>query len=302
MDPLARYDPLVDDYEGFRAACERPLPAVVRVNGIKADREGVCAALDETGVGWQADQWHPDLLRLDTASPGNTWPDVLGWIHGQEAVSAIPPVVLDPSPGDTVWDTCAAPGSKTAQLADLMGDRGLLIATDDSLGRLAPLRSNAERLGLTNLAVDRADARHFSLDRLGVDAVDAALVDAPCSGEGTVRKNPSALDDWSESFLDGIAGLQRGLLTRAVQATRPGGTVVYSTCTFAPEENEAVLDHVLSETDCRLVPFDVSLPSTPGVTAWRDDQYDPTVQRARRFWPHQTDAGGFFCAKLEVAG
>ena len=302
MDPLARYEPLVDDYEAFRATCERPLPTVVRANGIKASVERATAALDEAGVGWRAREWNPDLLELDTDAPGNTWPYFLGWIHGQEEVSAIPPVVLDPKAGERVWDACAAPGSKTTQLAAMMDDRGLVVATDDNLGQLAPLRSNAERLGVTNLAVTHADARHFSLAPFDFEAFDAALVDAPCSGEGTVRKNPSALSGWSESFLDGIAGVQKGILRRAVQATRAGGTVVYSTCTFAPEENEAVLDYVLGEEDCRLVDLDVALESTPGVTEWNGRTFDPSVRKARRFWPHLNDAGGFFCAKLEVGG
>ncbi|HKJ59828.1 MAG TPA: SAM-dependent methyltransferase, partial [Halobacteriales archaeon] len=117
MDVLARYEPLVDDYGAFRAACERPLPTVVRVNTIEADVGRATDALDEEGVGWEPRAWHPGLLELGTDSPGNTWPYFLGWLHGQEEVSAIPPVVLDPAPGDRVWDACAAPGSKTTQLA-----------------------------------------------------------------------------------------------------------------------------------------------------------------------------------------
>lgn len=302
MDSLARYEPLVDDYGAFREACERPLPTVVRVNAIKASVERARAALDEEGVGWEAREWHPGLLELDTDAPGNTWANYLGWIHGQEEVSAIPPVVLDPEPGERVWDACASPGSKTTQLAAMMDDRGLVVASDDNLGRLAPLRTNAERLGVTNLVVTHADARNFSLRPFGFERFDAALVDAPCSGEGTIRKNPAALEGWSESFLSGIAGVQKGILRRAVQATKPGGTVVYSTCTFAPEENEAVLDFVLAEEDCRLVEFEAPLPATSGVTEWEGETYDPTVERARRFWPHHADAGGFFCAKLEVGG
>jgi len=302
MDPLGRYEPLLDDYEAFREACERPLPTVVRVNDVKATVERATAALEAEGVGWRSREWNDRLLELDTDAPGNTWPYFLGWIHGQEEVSAIPPVVLDPEPGDRVWDACASPGSKTTQLAAMMDDRGLVVASDDNLGRLAPLRSNAERLGVTNLAVLHADARNFSLAPFDFETFDAALVDAPCSGEGTIRQHPAALADWSEAFLTGVAGVQKGILRRAVQATRPGGTVVYSTCTFAPEENEAVLDHVLAEEDCRLVAFEAPLSATPGVTEWRGDQYDESVSLARRFWPHLTDAGGFFCAKLEVGG
>ena len=301
MEVLERYEPLVDDFESFRAACERPLPSVVRVNTIKTTVERAKQALAEEGVAVES-TWHDELLALPESQPGTNWPYVHGWLHGQEEVSAVPVEVLDPAPGERVWDACAAPGSKTTQLAARMDDGGLVVASDDNLGRLAPLRSNAERLGVTNLAVDHADARNFSMAPYGFDEFDAALVDAPCSGEGTIRKNPAALSDWSEAFLHGIAGIQKGILRRAVQAVRPGGTVVYSTCTFAPEENEAVLDHVLAEEECRLVAFDAPIPSSAGVTGWGGETFDESVSLAHRFWPHETDAGGFFCAKLEVGG
>jgi NOL1/NOP2/sun family putative RNA methylase len=297
---LERYEGVVADPAAFRAACERPLPMVVRVNPIKADSERVLDAFREAGVGVSRREWHPGLLELDTDRPGNTWPYVHGWVHGQEEVSAVPPLALDPQPGETVLDACAAPGSKASQLAALMDDRGVLVANDDSLGRLAPLRSNLDRLGVTCAAVTNRDGREVELDDVGVDAVDRALVDAPCTCEGTIRKNPDALDNWSEGYLDRVAGTQKGLLRRAVGLTRPGGTVVYSTCTFAPEENEAVLDHVLAREDCTMAEFEIPLDHSPGVTEWDGEQFDRSVARAKRIYPHQNDTGGFFCAKLEV--
>ncbi len=297
---LSRYEPLLDDYDAFRAACDRPLPHLVRVNTLKTGVDQATEALREEEIGVQRREWHDALLELDTDTPGNTWPYFLGWLHGQEEVSAIPPTVLDPDPGDRVLDACAAPGSKTGQLAACMENEGRIIANDANLGRLAPLRSNMERLGVTNIAVTNRDARHLSLSGWGFDAVDAALVDAPCSGEGTVRKNPAALADWSEGFLKDIGTLQRDILKRTVRVTRPGGTVVYGTCTFAPEENEAVLDAVLESENCRLCSFDLPLPTESGVTEWHGTTYDETVRRAKRIWPHRSDTGGFFCAKLEV--
>ncbi|WP_254838251.1 RsmB/NOP family class I SAM-dependent RNA methyltransferase [Natronomonas marina] len=301
MDPLARYDSLVDEPAAFHAACERPLPSVVRANTIKATPERVRRAFDETGVGYEGVEWHDGLFRLaDDVSPGNTWPFVHGWVYGQEEVSAIPARVLDPAPGERVFDPCAAPGSKTTQLAALMDDRGLLVANDNDLGRLSALRANAERCGVTNAVVTNTDARNFSLKPFDGDPFDRALVDVPCSCEGTVRKNPDALDNWSLDHVEGIAGVQKAILGRAIEVTRAGGTVVYSTCTFAPEENEAVLDYALAEYDCGLVEFDLALEHAPGVTDWEGDSYDGSVRRAKRVYPHHEDTGGFFCAKLEV--
>jgi NOL1/NOP2/sun family putative RNA methylase len=300
MSVLERYEPLVDDVEAFRAACERPLPPVVRVNTIKTTVERARQALAEEEIDYEPAAWHPGLFRLPDDQPGTNWPYVHGWLHGQEEVSALPARVLDPQPGERVWDACAAPGSKTTQLAALMEDTGLVVATDNNLGRLSALRSNTERLGVTNVAVTREDARHHSIKPFGNERYDRVLVDVPCSCEGTLRKNPDALDEWTMDHVKGIAGVQRDILGRAIEVTRPGGTVVYSTCTFAPEENEAILDYALAEYPCRLVEFDCPLDAAPGVTEWQGESFDESVTRAKRVYPHHNDTGGFFCAKLEV--
>ncbi|WP_293032189.1 RsmB/NOP family class I SAM-dependent RNA methyltransferase [Natronococcus sp.] len=302
MEPLERYRPIVDDFEAFLAACERPLGNAVRVNAIKASVDRATSALEEEGVGYEKADWNPRVLRLETDSPGSTWSSFHGFTHGQEEVSAVPATVLEPEPGERVWDCCAAPGGKATQLAALMGDRGTVVANDSNLGRISALRFNAERLGATSLAVTNDDARNYSLERFDFDEFDRTLVDAPCSCEGTIRKNPDALDGWSEGYLDEVSGIQKGILGRAVQATREGGTVVYSTCTFAPEENEAVVQHVLEEEDCRVVDFDLDLEHSPGLTEWGGEEYDDELEQAARIYPHQNDTGGFFVAKMEVTG
>lgn len=297
---LERYESLVADFAAFQAVCERPLPRVVRVNTIKTTTDRAVRALSEAGYDPEPTAWYPELLRLQTETPGTTWPYFHGWLYGQEEVSALPALVLDPQPGEQVLDACAAPGSKTTQIAALMDDSGCCVANDANLGRISALRSNAERCGVTNLLVTNGDARHISLDPVDGELFDRALVDVPCSCEGTIRKNPDAIDDWSMGHVNSIASVQLEILQRAVQVTRPGGTVVYSTCTFAPEENEAILDQVLEAAPCRIVESDLPIESRPGVTEWNGEQFDPSVKHAHRIYPHLNDTGGFFCAKLEV--
>ena len=300
MNPLERYAPLVEDTDAFFAACERPLPSVVRVNTIKTDPERARRALEDEGIAYEPVEWHDQLLRLPEASPGTNWPYFHGWLHGQEEVSAVPALALDPQPGESIWDSCAAPGSKTTQLSAMMDDRGVVVGNDNNLGRLSSLRHNAERLGVTNLVVTKQDGRNFSLKPFDFGEFDRAIVDAPCSCEGTIRKNPTTLEEWTLEHVHSVAAVQKGILSRAVQATKPGGTVVYSTCTFAPEENEAVVDHVLETEDCEVVDFDCPLDSVSGVTEWEGDSYDSSVTNTHRIYPHLNDTGGFYCAKLEV--
>jgi NOL1/NOP2/sun family putative RNA methylase len=304
VNPLDRYEPLVDDPAAFRAACERPLPTTVRVNTIKSSVERTRRALDEEGVAHEPVAWADDLLTLPDSSPGDSWAFAHGWLHGQEEVSALPARALDPRAGETVWCACAAPGSKATHAAALMTDRGTVVANDSSLGRLSALRHNAQRLGVTAATVTRQDARSYSLAPFAFDAFDRALVDVPCSCEGTVRKNPDVVHEWTMDHVESLAAIQTDILRRAVQATRPGGTVVYSTCTFAPEENEAVLDRVLRAEDCRVVEWGApdGLATDPGVTEWEGETYDPQVARATRVYPHRNDTGGFFCARVEVSG
>ena len=300
MNPLERYAPLVEDTDAFFAACERPLPSVVRVNTIKTNPERARRALEDEGIAYEPVEWHDQLLRLPEASPGTNWPYFHGWLHGQEEVSAVPALALDPQPGESIWDSCAAPGSKTTQLSAMMDDRGVVVGNDNNLGRLSSLRHNAERLGVTNIVVTKQDGRNFSLKPFDFGEFDRAIVDAPCSCEGTIRKNPTTLEEWTLEHVHSVAAVQKGILSRAVQATKPGGTVVYSTCTFAPEENEAVVDHVLETEDCEVVDFDCPLDSVSGVTEWEGDSYDSSVTNTHRIYPHLNDTGGFYCAKLEV--
>lgn len=302
MEALARYESLIPDFDAFLDALHRPLPTTVRVNTIKGEVERVRRALESEGMEPDQRDWNPTVLEVGTDKPGNTWPYVHGWIHGQEEISTVPPLVLEPEPGETVWAAAAAPGGKATQLAALMDDTGLVIANDDNLGRISALRANADRLGVTSMAVTNQDARNYSFSPLGIESVDRALVDAPCTCEGTLRKSPDALDDAGPGASRGLANIQTDILERAVHATKPGGTVVYSTCTFAPEENEGVVDAVVAETDSRLVDFEIGLASEPGISEWDGESYAAAVERTKRFYPHQNDTGGFYVAKLEVTG
>jgi NOL1/NOP2/sun family putative RNA methylase len=295
---MERYVELIDDYDAFIDACERPLPQTGRVNTVKSSSGEVRDRLGEAGFGVESLDWYEEGFRLDApdeAKIGNTLPHYLGWIAVQEEVSMLPPVVLRESTGlgdSLVFDACAAPGSKTTQVAQ---DAAAVVANDDNVGRIAALRSNADRLGLTNIAVTSYDTRRFP------DAVffDAALVDVPCTSEATVRKNPGYRDGASADRRDSLVPVQKGILSRTLDLVTEGGCLVYSTCTFAPEENEAVIDHVVEKGKARVREFSVGLKSSPGVTEWQGERYSEEVEKTKRFYPHHNDTGGFYVALLE---
>ena len=295
---MDRYSDIVPSFDAFRDALERPLPLTARANRVRASRDDCVDALRDLGLEVEPIDWFADGFEVagETAGDGDvalgtTLPHHLGWMHVQEEVSMVPPVALDPDPDDVVIDLCAAPGSKATQLAQ---DAAAVVANDDEIGRIPALRNNADRLGCTNLAVTNVDGRRYP----GDDRFDAALVDVPCSAEGTARKLPQLRDGTDPQHASSLAGLQRGLLERAVDLTRPGGTVVYSTCTFAPEENEAVVAAVTD--DVRIESFDVGLTHEPGLTEWEDERFPEALIRTHRYYPHQNDTGGFYVAKLRV--
>jgi len=295
MKGLERYRNIVPDFEGMMDAIVLPLPVTARINTLKTDRDRLLLRLRKAEVSHRPFTWYPFGLRLEVEKPGNLIENLMGLIHVQEEISMASPVVLDPKPGERVLDLCAAPGSKTTQMAMMMENRGLLAANDPANTRVASLRSNCERAGALNVVVTRYDGRRFPAREF-----DRVLVDAPCTGQGMARKDIKVLDRWSLRRSLGLQRLQRALLKRAADLVKPGGTLVYSTCTFAPEENEAVVSWVLDQVP-GIVLDDAwigGLEGSPGLEEWEGSKFGEEMQRCVRYYPHQNDAGGFFVAKL----
>ncbi|HWQ18937.1 MAG TPA: RsmB/NOP family class I SAM-dependent RNA methyltransferase [Methanotrichaceae archaeon] len=294
MDYLERYREIIPDFEDFLAILSQPLPASVRINTLKISKDRFIERLDRTGIGYHVLKWYPLGLRLDMDRPGKLIDHTLGYIHIQEEVSMVPPLVLDPKPGESVLDLCAAPGSKTTQIAQQMENRGLVVANEPSLGRLTPLRSNCERLGAINVAITRYDGCRFPDSQF-----DRVLADVPCSSEGTARKDLKVLNRSSQKRSLDLQRLQVSLLKRAVALTKPGGMIIYSTCTYAPEENESVVESVLDLGQVHLERLSLpGLIDCPGLDEWCGHKYSDKLKLCSRYYPHENDTGGFFVAKL----
>ena len=226
-----------------------------------------------------------------------------GAIYIQNPASMVPALFLAPQPSDRVLDLAAAPGSKTLQLAAMMGNQGWISAVEVVKERFFRLRANLKKHGAENVHTYHKDGA--KVWRQVPEQFDKVLLDAPCSSEGQFNlTEPGTFQYWSEKKIKDMARKQKRLLFSAIQCLKPGGTLVYSTCTFAPEENEAVVDAMLKKFGQALEVVPVSLNvsnAAPGITQWRGKDYHPDLEAALRLLPDRL-MEGFFVCKLRKRG
>jgi 16S rRNA (cytosine1407-C5)-methyltransferase len=297
---LSRYAPIAP--EGFAAALEAGLRKTLRVNLLKTSVPEFKRRAQKNGWDLAPLGFAPTGFAIERADRsvalGHSLEHFAGHFYIQEASSMIPPQVLDPQPGETVLDLAAAPGSKTTQLSAMMQNTGIVVANDVSVPRIKALTANLERSGCLNVGVSNLSGAR--LGRFAAGRFDRVLVDAPCSAEGTLAKSPEAMIRWSEKSISKLATIQSKLLAAAYLALKPGGTLVYSTCTFAPEENEGVVSAFLTaHPEAVTEPFELpGLPLAPGVTEWQGTTYHSDVAASRRVWPGPERMEGFFICRI----
>ena len=299
---IERYSALTD-WEAFKQCSLSWLRKSIRVNTLKTTVTEIQQRLTKDDA-WQLDPipWCPEgfFITGTRRDVGNLPEHVLGYIYVQEAASMIPPMVLDPQPGDLVLDMAAAPGSKTTQIAMHMQNRGLLIANDVEASRLAALGINLQRCGVSNAIITKMKGRTFEHVPLQFDRI---LVDAPCSGTGTIRKSLKTIGMWNPKMVQRLAGTQRNMLKVAFGLLKPGGTLVYSTCSLEPEEDEGVVSAFLEHAERESLGAsvaDIDLPIKRGspVTEFGGHAYHGEVRKCLRLWPQDNDTEGFFVTKI----
>lgn len=277
--------------EGARALCafnNRPRPLSLRVNRLRATPEAVQQALEEQGRRARPSPYHPYVILVEGGMDLAAWPLYQeGKVIAQDEAAALVPYLMDLRPGLRVLDLCAAPGGKTTEIAELMGDHGWLIAADRHFGRLRRLREHALRMGFTCIRPVQADGRRPFLPPWA----DRILIDAPCTGTGVLARRSDARWHRQEADLEGLTVLQQELLEAAARMLRPGGRLVYSTCSLEPEENEErIYAFLRNHPEFRLVPARGTVP-TPFVDA----------EGFYRVLPHVHAMDGAFGAILEKA-
>ena len=270
---------LGDEYEDFLRSLERPRAVALRYNPLKGQAPTLPFVGDPV-------PWEPEGYYYDPDSrPGLHIYHEAGVYYLQEASAMAPVALLDPQPGEKICDLCAAPGGKTTQIAGRMMGRGFLLCNEWSPKRAKILSRNMERMAVANALVTNEPTEHLAARFPGF--FDRVLVDAPCSGEGMFRKEEAAVTDWSQETVEMCARRQADILHNAAQMVRPGGRLVYSTCTFAPEEDElAVAAFLESHPD-----FEPEVIETP----W----FVPVPNGGHRLWPHKLLGEGHFAAVLK---
>jgi 16S rRNA C967 or C1407 C5-methylase (RsmB/RsmF family)/NOL1/NOP2/fmu family ribosome biogenesis protein len=278
----------------FLDSYRRPAERAVRANPLKLDPADLPGLLgiDPDPVPWCREAcFLPEGVRV-----GGTLAHAAGLCYVQEPSALAVGEALDPRPGERVLDLAAAPGGKTTQIAGRLGDRGVVVANEVQRGRVRALADNLDRWGSWRTVIAGETVAGLA-DRLP-RAFDRVLLDAPCSGEGLFRRNPAAAAQWRPGHVRGNAERQRGLLADAARLVRPGGVLVYSTCTFAPEENEhQVAGFLATHPGWQLADIPWRDGYTPARPDWAPDG-PPDLSRAVRLWPHHLRGEGHFIAKL----
>jgi len=294
-----------NEYESSMKSFALRKPVTIRPNTLRAIESDVIQEVSNAGMRTTPITWCPQchLLVDGTVRKLQELPYwQTGGFYIQAASSMLASHVLQVEPGMRVLDMCAAPGSKTTHIATLMNNQGMLVANDRSRKRLYRLREILQRQGATHVEILCGPG-----ERLGqshADCFDRVLVDAPCSGEGRFRLDkPIRFTRWNMQEIRTLAKLQEQLLVAALRCVCVGGMVVYSTCTFAPEENEFVLDKVLSRNtiDAEVVPIPMHLlppTSIAPTTTWNNVEITNDLSNAIRIIPDETTTG-FFIACLK---
>ena len=269
---------LQEEYSAYLSSIERPRAVALRFNPLKGEKPHLAFVKEQ--VAWEPMGYYYD----PDARPGLHPYHEAGVYYLQEASAMSAVALLDPQPGERVCDLCAAPGGKSTQIAARMAGKGFLLCNEYNEKRAKILSRNIERMGVANALVTNEHPETLAKKMSGF--FDRVLIDAPCSGEGMFRKEEAAVTDWSLETVQQCARRQAAILDSGAQLVRPGGRLVYSTCTFAPEENEQAIAAFLQRNPS-FVREDVAAP-------W----FTQTDVGTFRLWPHKLLGEGHFVAVL----
>ncbi len=288
----------LDDTLKLLEANERPLTSSIRVNTLKIQPGELRNRLENKGFELQTIEWISygfEVLK-ETYNLGSLHEYLQGYFYLQNVASMLPAIILDPKPGETVIDMCAAPGGKATHMAQIMNNKGSLILIERNSKRIPALEINLRRMGVLNSIVLNYDAR--KLDNLNIKA-DKILLDAPCTGEGLIRQDKSRKKSKTQKDIKKLANVQKKLLNSGLKVLKPGGKLLYSTCSIAPEENEFVINDVLQDSSEYSI---IQLNTQYGISGFTEvfgKILRKDLKFSQRLYPHIHNTIGFFICLIK---
>ncbi len=237
--------------------------------------------------------------KLNPGELGKTLEHNLGYYYVQELTSMLPAFALDAKEGESVLDICAAPGSKTTQIAAMMKNKGIIFANDIRSDRARVLNFNLNKCGVSNTIITSMDG--FQLCKIFEEnnfLFDKITLDAPCSGEGTIMNDLDSLKMWNIRNIEKLSKIQKQMASRAFKSLKIGGILIYSTCTLSPEEDEEVIQYMLDNFHCKIEKTDFPLKSRKPLKEWNGKKFSKEIQNCAKFWPQDNESEGFFIAKI----
>ncbi len=269
----------------------------IRCNTLAINLDELVNRMESSGFKTEVVDWIPNAIIIlkEPRSLGSTIEYLAGYYYIQGLASMLPVYLMKPKPNEVVVDLAAAPGGKTTQIAQEMKNKGVLVAVEKARGRLRALVSNIQRMRVKNAIIVNKDMINLNLNNV----FDKALLDAPCSGEGLIHINYSVrLKSDPREFID-LSNLQYRMLYKAINYVKPGGIVVYSTCSLAPEENEYVITRVVeSRRDVKVELTRFGSKGSPGVKYYCGVEFPRYVEKCLRLYPHKDGTEGFFICIL----
>ena len=269
------------EWDEYFATIKRKQPKSIWVNTNKTTVEETVSSIEKQGIKLNPLKFHEQAFMIECEKPGSLKEFEEGKISLQEKAAMLPVVALNPKKSDYVLDCCSAPGMKTIQLSNLSGK---VFATELSSTRFESLQFNKKKYALKNVELKRTDFRNVK------EKFDKIVLDVPCSSEGLVRKKRDALKGWSQKLVERKAKNQKEMILTGVDMLKENGEIVYSTCSFAPEENEEVVNFLLSERNAEVLKIDLS-----GLKIRKNE----LCVGAARLFPQDNDTQPFFFAKLK---
>jgi len=267
----------------------------IRVNTLKIDRDSLLKRLEGKFEIKEMPWYENGFFIKDEDNIAKTEEYYLGYYYIQEASSMLPPLVMDLQQKDFVFDLCAAPGSKTTQIAMMLENTGLIIANDIKLKRIRALTHNIQKSGATNCIVTNYDARLFYKTGLKAEKI---LLDVPCTASGKIIKKKDIPEKWSYGRVKSLAGLQKKLVESAYKCLERNGIIIYSTCSLEPEENEEVIDFAVEKLGMEVEKINLkNIKIRRGVKEWNDKKFE-WWNKVIRIWPQDNKTEGFFICKL----